>query len=294
MTKDQSSSSSSTPSLESKASEEQEQSAVARFLTNIRSPNPKTKNKSTGHVPLGKNLYPVQFQNWAYSSFSPEMVVYNLLEGQKILQQQQQMMMLPYPRVFPVMHYRPESCQYFPVAPRTSIATSRPYFSNQSASDDPTCRRSTVTIQEILDEKMDETVSPASVIIRPSQPSAEPQTVRTMVPTPILGGRPETRHPQTYAPLRMRSGGASDPSLPRAVRVVGLAPVPGSEIRHPQTYAPIRMRSFLAPPVRIRSVVPVCSAPPSTPRVPIPRQVRLEKKVNGVDETCSELGDLQL
>ncbi|OWM66973.1 hypothetical protein CDL15_Pgr000425 [Punica granatum] len=182
--------SSTSPALESKGKEEQDRVTIARFLANLRPAESKSVENQqpelrphVGRVLPARSLYPVQCQGWGYSGFSPEILLYQLWEQEKLLRQHQhQMMMLPFlPSIRPhpqgllFMHsmLSSENFQYLPAGQlrpdpdeaRIAIATSGPplCLSNQFITD-PVCNRSRVTIQELPNEKAQESrdFSPAA------------------------------------------------------------------------------------------------------------------------------------
>ncbi|PQQ11445.1 double-stranded RNA-binding protein 2-like [Prunus yedoensis var. nudiflora] len=98
----------STSSAESRGNEEQEQVIIARILGSFRPSDSKNTqsdrrpgqqtyipiyNKSTLPSP---SLYPMQFQNWAYSNYSPEIAMYELWQQEQLLQQQNCLLPLPF------------------------------------------------------------------------------------------------------------------------------------------------------------------------------------------------------
>ncbi|KAM5561458.1 hypothetical protein ABKV19_022182 [Rosa sericea] len=347
---------SSSPSMESQGIEEQEQVIISRILGHLRPSDPKNprndrRHGQHGYTPICNNytlptpsLYPMQFHDWAYSNYSPELAMYQLWQQEQLLQQQNRLLALPVlpavpsiPQIYPFMQsmLHPDHHLYFPsreeestsVGPKFTISTSGPSFcfSNHLVPN-PIRGKSTVTIQEIQEEKSEESAeySPSVVPVpfglgnsttelrvqeqsrddkqklvelgsrienlqlegnqtgqsewgnpgtmdssfkpvdfglhnppRMSPPrslrppsAADPVLIRTVRPTFSLGSRPSrpqnlpTRFP---APPRMRAGIPSYSATPTFQRMEFGRPRP----------------SFMAPAVRIRSVVPVCSAPPA-------------------------------
>lgn len=168
--------SSSSP-LDSKASEEQEKVIVARFLSSLLPSESESKEVQKRQIRSVKSNVgsscPLQYQNWAYSSFPHEMVMYPMWEQEKLLQQQLHLARLPIPstipspQILPVTQsvVSPDSCQYFtarqlcsPVlGPKIAIATSVPFssFPNQVIPDSMSSRPR-VTFQEIQEEQVEE------------------------------------------------------------------------------------------------------------------------------------------
>ncbi|KAL5770754.1 hypothetical protein ACOSP7_014908 [Xanthoceras sorbifolium] len=202
------STSSSSPSVESRCNEEQEQVVIARFLASSQSSEAKhfIQNES-GHrhqrsIPICRDLspptpsiYPMQCQNWTFPSFLPEMTVYQMWQQEQILQLQNRHLMLPAsptpplgPQILPYMQsiFHPDHHIYVParkqepllVGPRLTTANSSPslHFSSNSVPN-PARGRSTVTIQEIHEEKTEESskFSPSGVSEPPAQIHANPE-----------------------------------------------------------------------------------------------------------------------
>ncbi|KAL6278733.1 hypothetical protein ACE6H2_022334 [Prunus campanulata] len=375
----------STSSAESRGNEEQEQVIIARILGSFRPSDSKNTQSDRRHgqqtyIPIynkstlpSPSLYPMQFQNWAYSNYSPEIAMYELWQQEQLLQQQNRLLPLPFslatpsiPQMFPFMQsvLHPDHCLYFPArgqqstsaGPRITIATSGASFcfSNHLVPN-PIRGKSTVTIQEIQEEKPKESpeYSPSVVSdpfspgnsgtelriqeqvqdelgskvgslqlecnptgqfgwphpkimdssfkpvdfglqrphdfdscrpnLRPQNPprvstptslrpqfAADPVIMRTVSPA-SLGSRPQNFPSRIPAPPRLRTGipSSSAAPMPERIELGGLRP------------------SFMAPAVRIRSVVPVCSAPPAR-KMPSSSQRRelpnMEKKDTNLDD----------
>ncbi|KAK7849926.1 double-stranded rna-binding protein 3 [Quercus suber] len=201
-----SSTTSSSPSLECKGNEEQEQVIIARVLASLR---PSEANKSTenyhrhgrqrstpilwGSNPPTPTLYPMRCQNWAYSTFSPEMAMYQIWHQEQLLQQQHRLLALAVPaatpsapQLYPFMQsmLRPDCCLYFPgrelesvpMGPKITIATSGPSlcFSNHLVPSSIR-GRSTVTIQTIY--------APARLLELESVPMGPKITIATSGPS---------------------------------------------------------------------------------------------------------------
>ncbi|XP_048336079.2 double-stranded RNA-binding protein 2 [Ziziphus jujuba] len=400
--------SSSSSSVESKSNEEQEQVTIARVLASL-NPSESTNYTRNDHrqrqqqcismcrkstLP-GASLYPMQFHNWAYPSYSPEIAMYNLWQQEQLLLQQNRLLALPIspstpsiPPIFPFMQsvLHPDHCLYFPameqestsVGPRITIATSAPSicFSDHFVPN-PTRGRSTVTIQEIQEEKTEEapeySTSVVSIPFLFSNSNSEPQVqepvqeeyrqrrfgdgrsktgnvnvegnqtgqfewacprimdsefkpvdFRLQNPRGIDSSRPSLRHqqypPRVNSPGSLRPPSSTTPVMNRTVwstssmcsrpqNLPARMPVlPKMRTGGPSCSArPIPERtelggvrnSFMAPAVRIRSVVPVCSAPPprklpSSSQEGVPQN--LDKKNadhNDLSKANLELGKLQ-
>ncbi|KDP23604.1 hypothetical protein JCGZ_23437 [Jatropha curcas] len=183
-----SSGSSSSSSVENKkGTEEQEQVVIARFLASLQ-PSDWNNHKQSDFkrgperfAPICKDLttpilslYPMQCQNWAYPSFSPEMAIYHMWQQEQLLQLHHHLLALqvppappPSPQILPYMQsILPQDSHLFvpvreqepvPVGPRITMATSGPLlcYSDNVASD-PIRGKSTVTIREIHEEKTEE------------------------------------------------------------------------------------------------------------------------------------------
>lgn len=393
-----SSTTSSSPSLECKGNEEQEQVIIARVLASLR---PSEANKSTENYhrhgrqrstpmlwesnPPTPTLYPMRCQNWAYSTFSPEMAMYQIWHQEQLLQQQHRLLALAVPaatpsapQLYPFMQsmLQPDCCLYFPgrelesvpMGPKITIATSGPSlcFSNHLVPSSIR-GRSTVTIQEIQEEKPEESsnYSPSGVpdppcvgnistepqiletvqedekqnlggldrkisnlqlegnqtgnsewachrgMISGSKPNefqlqnprvdsslsnvgpqyrysvpplsaAAPVRTRTVSPTSSLGFRPQNMASPWAAPPRMRTGVASCSPRPPERFDLGVPP------------------AFMAPAVRIRSVVPVCSAPPvrkmpnSSNEVVSSNREKKNSEPEGMSSAGSKFGKLRI
>ncbi|KAF2287920.1 hypothetical protein GH714_003228 [Hevea brasiliensis] len=194
-------SSSSSSSVENKkGGEEQEQVVIARFLASLQPSELKNLKQrdfqwgQEGFIPVCKdltpptlNLYPMQCQNWAYPGFSPEMAIYQMWQQEQLLQLQNRLLMLqappappPGPQILPyVQSILPSDSRLFvpvreqkpvPLGPRITIATSGPLLSySDNVASDPVRGKSTVTIQEIHEEKTEE-LSECSPSLVPDPP----------------------------------------------------------------------------------------------------------------------------
>ncbi|KAL5566973.1 hypothetical protein UlMin_030137 [Ulmus minor] len=385
--------SSSSPSANSKGNKEQDQVIIARVLTSL---HPSETNSSTQndrqhehqrYSPIYSKsiqqtacLSPMQFHNWMYPSYSPEIAMYQLWQQEQLLQQQNHLFQLPVspstpsiPQIFPFMQsvLHPDHCLYLPAmeqgstttVPRITISTSEPSlcFSDHLVPN-PIRGRSTVTIQEIQEERPDEAseYSSTSVVsnpfllgsgnteprclepaqednkrrlgdggrntgnlkqednqrayprmmqntssfnsyrpnlrhqyppprvssqrnLRPSS-SAPPVTIRTVGPNSSLGFRPQNLASPVPAPPKMRSGAPSSSAWPMPGRM---------------ELGGVRPR-YMAPAVRIRSVVPVCSAPPprkgpgSSQEGMLPNTDKKDTEQENMSKASSQLGKLHI
>ncbi|KAI3408234.1 uncharacterized protein J3R85_020408 [Psidium guajava] len=100
------SSCSSSALVDSEASEEQEQVIVTRFLSSLSPSESESKEvlkrrvrslKSNVRSPHSRSVRPLQYQNWGYSSFPHEMVMYHTRERENLLQQQLHLVRLHIP-----------------------------------------------------------------------------------------------------------------------------------------------------------------------------------------------------
>lgn len=399
--------SSPSPSTESKGDEEQEQVIIARVLASL---HPAESRSSTQndcqhveqrYIPIcskstlpTSSLLPLQFHSWAYPSYPPELAMYQLWQQEQLLQAH--LFQLPFslstrsaPQIFPFMQsvIHPDHCLYFPkmdqestsTRPRITIATSAPslYLSDHLVPD-PIRGRSTVTIQEIQEERLEESAEYSAPVVsgsfllgnsstepspRVQKPVQEddkqrvgdgarstrnaklegnqttqvewsypqmtnsrfepadfrlpnprgfdssrlsprhqypprasshrslgpssgtpPVTNRTVGPTSSIGFRPQNLSAQFPAPPRMRTGSPSCSvrPMPERMELGG--------VRH----------KFMAPAVRIRSVVPVCSAPPprkkpgSSQEGTSSNMEKKDKDQDNMSKASSELGKLQI
>lgn len=399
--------SSSSSSVDSKSNEEQEQVTIARVLASLH-PSKCTNYTQNDHrhrqqqyismcrkstLP-GGSLYPMQFHNWAYPSYSPEIAMYHLWQQEQLLLQQNRLLAFPVsrsnpsiPPIYPFMQsvLQPNHCIYFPameqvstsVGPRITVATSAPSicFSDHLVPN-PIRGRSTVTIQEIQEEKTEEAPDySTSVVSNPlllsysnSEPKVQesvqedgrqrlgdgrtkngnvnvegnrtgqfewayprimdfgfkPVDFQLQSPCGIDSSRPNLRHqqypPRVNTPGSLRPPSSTTPVMNRTVRstssmcsrpqnLPSRMPVPPKmRTAGPSCSArliPERMEfvgvrnSFMAPAVRIRSVVPVCSAPPPR-QLPISSQEgvppNMDKKNADHDDmlkASTELGKLK-
>ncbi|KAM3752888.1 hypothetical protein ACB098_03G051300 [Castanea mollissima] len=393
-----SSTTSSSPSLECKGNEEQEQVIIARVLASL---CPSEANKSTENYhrhgrqrstpilwesnPPTPTFYPMRCQNWAYSTFSPEMAMYQIWHQEQLLQQQHRLLALAVPaatpsapQLYPFMQsmLQPDCCLYFPgrelesvpIGPKITIATSGPSLCLSNHLVPSSIRgRSTVTIQEIQEEKPEESsnYSPSGVpdppcvgnistepqiletvqedkkqnlggldrkisnlqlegnqtgnpewachrgMVSGSKPiefqlqnprvdsslsnvgpqyrysvpplsAAAPVRTRTVNPTSLLGFRPQNMASPWAAPPRMRTGVASCSPRPPERFDLGVPP------------------AFMAPAVRIRSVVPVCSAPPvrkmpnSSNEVVSSNREKKDSESEGMSRAGTKFGKLRI
>ncbi|XP_044500581.1 double-stranded RNA-binding protein 2-like isoform X2 [Mangifera indica] len=357
--------------LESKCNEEQEQVVIARFLSSLQQPESKLFMQNDcqhGHqrfipmcrglAPPTSSLYPEQYQSWAYPNFSPELDLCQMWQQEQFLQLQNRLLILPVPpspplgpQILPYMQsiFCPNHTLYIPTGkqeplpieePRVTVATSSPSlcFSSKSVPE-PIRSRSTVTIQEIQEEKAEESsklppsvVPDASVSVRPNaeprieQPIHEDGNQKNVdleskisvelenkfenvkyersqsgqselashrnLESGFKLGNPQIQNPRAPSHLRPqyhpRASSHRSPRSPSSTAMRTVAPIssarPLPQHLASQIPAPPSMRtgfsshssipsterrnlrqvhpSFMAPAVRIRTVVPVCSAPP--------------------------------
>ncbi|XP_058082581.1 double-stranded RNA-binding protein 2-like [Magnolia sinica] len=178
-----SSSASSSTSLEPESNDEQEQVIIARALASLHGtdgnkPPPQNDRQRGRRKPASArrdtnlssslSVYPMPYQSWAYSNFSPDVAMYQMWQQEQVSQQQTRMLALPGPpppsdpRILPFIQsiFQPNHSQYFPAREQEpiggvpGIAMSGPgsplYFPSHSVS---IPIRSRVTIQEIHEEK---------------------------------------------------------------------------------------------------------------------------------------------
>ncbi|XWS64643.1 hypothetical protein CRYUN_Cryun05aG0020300 [Craigia yunnanensis] len=296
------SSSSSSPSLEAKGKEEQEQVIIAHFLSSLR---PSEAMQSMQNVcqyekqraiPVCRDLtlptpslYSMQGQSWPYPSFSPDMVmpIYQMWQQEQLLQLQNHLFTfpvspvpLPSPQILPYVQsiLRPDHHLSFQardqepilMAPRLAIATSCPslYFSNRSASQ-PIMGRSTVTTQEIHEEIKEPSKYSPPLVIDPPVPG------QTNVELGIEESKQED-HKQKNVELESRGenghrklDAGSRPvnyqlQNPHAFESSHLRPQypPGTSY-----YRNSRPPSSAAAPVMIRTVYPISSMSPNTQKL---------------------------
>ncbi|KAF3435080.1 hypothetical protein FNV43_RR22167 [Rhamnella rubrinervis] len=190
---------SSSPSGESKNNEEQEQVIIARVLAGLHlseSRNITQNDRQHGqqrYISMCRkstlpsaSLYPMQFHNWVYPNYSPEIALYHMWQQDQLLQQQNRLLALPVspstpfmPPVFPFMQsvLRPDHCLYFPAmeqestsaGPRITLATSGPSICfSERLVPNPIRGRSTVTIREIQEEKTEESPEYSTSVVSDS------------------------------------------------------------------------------------------------------------------------------
>ncbi|XP_050384123.1 double-stranded RNA-binding protein 2-like [Argentina anserina] len=347
---------SSSPLMESQGIGEQERVIISRILEHLRPSEPKNPRNDRRHGQHGytpscsdstlptPSLYPMQIHNWAYSNYSTELAMYQLWQQEQLLQQQNRWLAFPVlpsvpsvPQIYPFMQsmLHPDHCLYFPSrqeqstshGPKITISTSASSFcfSNDMVPN-PIRGKSTVTIQEIQEEKSEESLE-YSPSVMPSPFGLGTSTTEQRIQEQVrdgkqnlleLGSRIENlklegkqtgqsqwgntgtmdssftpndfrlqNPPRMSSPRGLRPPSAADHVLIRTERPTSSL---GSGLSRPQNLptrfpAPPRMRagmpsysatpslermefgrprhSFMAPAVRIRTVVPVCSAPPA-------------------------------
>lgn len=190
---------SSSPEVESKSNEEQERVTIARVLASLH-PSESSNSQQNDrqfvqqrYISMRRkstlpsaSLYPMQFQNWAYPRYSPEIAIYHLWQQEQLLQQQNHLLALPVspssPSIsplFPFMQsvFRPDHCLNFPVmeqecisvGPRITISTSGPSICLSDQLVPNQLRgRSTVTIREIQEEKTEESPEHSTSVVSDS------------------------------------------------------------------------------------------------------------------------------
>ncbi|KAA8545006.1 hypothetical protein F0562_019777 [Nyssa sinensis] len=390
------------PSLESEGSEEQDQVVIARVLASLRqaeSSNSPQNDHQDGHrrsMPSQRDqnkaapsLYPMQYESWAYSNFFTEMAVYQMWQQEQLLQLQSLLLPLPVPpappprpQVLPQMQsvFQPNHHLYFPAREQVSIPVQagvtisalNPSLMSSQSTPDPSRGGSMVTIQEIQEEKTEESsnLCPAEV---PNPAVLGDHKTETIIQEPVeedkqknsgLGARtggsvqlegnqarrcewvPQRNMGSGFQPVEFRLQnshgfdssrsnlrprhpprasyhGISRPpfaAAPVMIRTVGSASSAGLRPQNlaNQMPAPVKMRTgvapcsnrprmefgevpshFMAPAVQIRSVVPVCSAPPvrkmptSSQAVPSSNQ-EVTNTGQDVAAASSELSKLQM
>ncbi|KAL5983911.1 hypothetical protein ACLOJK_018009 [Asimina triloba] len=180
-----SSSAASSTSGEVESNDEQEQVIIARALASLHGKDvnkshtqndrqrgrrkPASARRDTKTSSSNISVYPMPYQSWPYSNFSPDMAMYHMWQQEQASQQQSRMLALPAPlppadpRILPFIRsiFQPNHSQYFSVREQDPIGVpgiampgpgSPLYFPSHSASV-PLRSRSQVTIQEIHEEK---------------------------------------------------------------------------------------------------------------------------------------------
>ncbi|WCJ43266.1 Double-stranded RNA-binding protein 2 [Euphorbia peplus] len=338
-----------------KGSEEQEQVVIARFLASLQPSEMKNLKQSDiqgGHtrfIPVCRNLtpptasfYPHQYQNWAYPGFSPEMAIYHMWQQEQLLQLQNRLLTLQVPPSPPQIlpYVLPPTSHLFvpvteqeplPVSPRITSASKGPLLClSDNDSSDAIRGKSTVTIQEIHEEKTEE-LPESSPSMVPDHPifsnfvAEDNQHKSSSLESKLERIQLEENQTEQFAHASCRNmaSGFTDvdfrvqnshsfvsskytprssspcrppPSVPPPVMIRNVRPISStaSAVRRSsfsrqqnigvRVPVPPRMRTgiplvsprpvpqrmdfggvqprFMAPAVRIRSVVPVCSAPP--------------------------------
>lgn len=344
--------------------------------------------------PTPPSLYPMQYQSWAYSSFPAEMAVYQMWQAQQaqqahLLQLQSRLLSmpaLPSPQVLQHMQsvFQPEHDLYFlarepehvPVGPGLAVTALTPSLSEQeripvapgvttsfyvqsNSLNSPIRERSMVTIQEIKEEKTEESSNLCNAEVQEPVREDKQNIGGSETKVEISSGKPEVNMAQQFerVPLNVNSGfrpiqfhdqieqhnfesyrsNLRPQHQPRAIyhRISGppsaAAPVMIRTVSHassvgPRSHnfgnrmpAPSKMRTgtgatpnstgiefgrvpsqFIAPAVQIRSVIPVCSAPPvrKTPSSNQVGQSSNQVKSTGLEEdvsaASSELSKLKM
>ncbi|MBA0603228.1 hypothetical protein Gorai_003381 [Gossypium raimondii] len=305
------SSSSSSPSLEFKGKQEQEQVVIAHFLSSLRPsevrPSMQNDYRYEKHrsvpvcrdlTPPNQSLYSAHGESWPYPSFPLEMTmpIYQIWQQEQLLQLQSHLFS------FPVSPVPPPAPQFLPIldldrhlqargqeprfmSPRIAISTTHPslYISNHSASQ-PTMGKSTVTIQEIHEEIKEESPkSPPPRLVNdrlvPGQTNAETG----------IGESKQEDHKQKNTELESKSDTGHRKSD------AGSRPV-NNRLQNPHAFESSHLRSqyppwtsyygnsrpapsYAAAPPTIRTVSPISSMRPNmqepTTQVPVLPRMRI-------------------
>lgn len=354
--KSPSSTPSSSLSLETEGSEEQEQVVIARVLSTIQPAESQKawQDENQRSTPPYRDLnqpppslYPMQYQSWAYSSFPTEMAIYQMWQQVQLLQLQNRLLaqsVSPGPPSQFLQPMQSDHHPYFstreqeplPVGP--SLRGQEPilpgpssfYMQNQSTTSPIKEKKSTVTIQEIKEEKTEESsnVSKGEVLnplplhdhskteMTANEPVHNVEKQKSGVPQSMNSRfRPvqfneATQHGFETHKSNLRLQHVTQANSHRISRppVVAAVPAPvllrnvsqASSVGPRSQYmgnrmpAPSKMRTgaapnsikvefgrvpsqFMAPSVQIRSVTPVCSAPPVRN---IPNSSQIEESSN--------------
>ncbi|KAJ9185901.1 hypothetical protein P3X46_005478 [Hevea brasiliensis] len=331
-----SSSSSSSSLVENKkGGEEQEQVVIARFLASLQPSELKNSKQSDCHpgqerfIPVCKHLtpptpslYPMQCQNWVYPGFSHEMAIYQMWQQEQLLQLQNRLLTLqvppappPGPQILPYMQsiLPPDSPLFVPVreqervpvGPRITIATSGPLLCcSDSVASDPIRGKSTVTIQEMHDEKTEE-LSECSPSLAPDPPvlskfktearfketnhehdKLKNGAMESKVENAQLGENHSEQFEQashrsmdsgyTHVDFRVQNLCGFDSTNSTSQYPLRLSCRPPPSVAPPVTIRNMEPRPSAAPPVRIRNMGPVCSVPkPQDLAAQVPAQPRM-------------------
>ncbi|XP_074320868.1 double-stranded RNA-binding protein 2-like [Silene latifolia] len=280
-----------------KCPEEQEQVIVARFLANLNSPdssNLRQSNHQKGPSdPSPSSTFKPSFssspsyQSWASSDLTPDVAMHPVWLRQQAAEHQRRLMGLGIS--IPALPLPMQPAPWM-LTPGVSIytATSPLYLSNQIVPH-PIKTRSMVTSQELQSERSvtsnnsDIGKQNGSTENTHEKELSEPASSRCTssgVQTGAAKSKAQRNfrpRPTLNTPPRMRSGINSYPTrhLPGRMQAAGF-------------HAP-----SMAPAVQIRSVVPVCSAPPPR-KLPISGQDTRNPPTIDVSSTSSNLEDLHI
>ncbi|XP_058216556.1 double-stranded RNA-binding protein 2-like [Rhododendron vialii] len=336
--------SSSTPSsslsLETEDSEEQEQVVIARVLSTLQPAESQKSRQDENQRSTAAyrdpnqpppSLYPMQYQSWAYSSFPTEMAMYQMWQQVQLLQLQNRLLVQsvsPAPPSQVLQPMQSDHHPYFstrtqdplPVGPSLRgqepiLAVPTSFYMPNKLTTSPVREKSTVTIREIKEDKTEESSNLCKAEVLNPLPLHDHSKTDMTAHEPVhdlekqKSGVPQARnmnsqfrpvqfHEQTQQSLdshksnlrlqHVTQASSHRISRPAAVlaapvmsKTVGQASSVGPRFQRTgnRMPAPLHMRTgaapnsinvefgrvpshFMAPSVQIRSVTPVCSAPP--------------------------------
>ncbi|KAG5549361.1 hypothetical protein RHGRI_014642 [Rhododendron griersonianum] len=335
-----SSSSPSSLSLETEGSEEQEQVVIARVLSTLQPAESQKSRQDDNQRSTATyrdpnqpppSLYPMQYQSWAYSSFPTEMAMYQMWQQVQLLQLQNRLLaqsVSPAPPSQVLQPMQSDHHPYFstrtqdplPVGPSLRgqepiLAVPTSFYMPNKLTTSPVREKSTVTIQEIKEDKTEESSNLCKAEVLNPLPLHDHSKTDMTAHEPVhdlekqKSGVPQARnmnsqfrpvqfHEQTQqsfdsykSNLRLQhvtqasshriSRPAAVSAAPVMSKTVGQASSVGPRFQRTgnRMPAPLHMRTgaapnsikvefgrvpshFMAPSVQIRSVTPVCSAPP--------------------------------
>ncbi|KAL5701416.1 hypothetical protein ACHQM5_026754 [Ranunculus cassubicifolius] len=312
----QSSSLSTSTKLESERKDEQEQIVVARALAKLCPSSTLQRGRPRSAPPIGQDnnpsssgihlLYPMQYPrtpspnpSWSYPNYSPEMrPMFRMWQPERPFQ----ILPPPAPQILPVVHHSqyilPQDMnRAMPINVRSRSQVTIQEIQEESLPRDANSNKKTIIAESVVQDKPQEDRSGG--LESSSSSSSLPKF--TQLPPP-----PTRCQPSNMAPVRIRSVGpiSSSPrprpesmiSSPRPRPESMKAWVPSSSttplytVRPPPRIMQTGGRMpYMAPAVQIRSVIPVCSAPPT--RVPEPSP---SKEGDDVGKANSELGNLHI
>lgn len=335
-----SSSPSSSLSLETEGSEEQEQVVIARVLSTLQPAESQKSRQDDNQRSTATyrdpnqpppSLYPMQYQSWAFSSFPTEMAMYQMWQQVQLLQLQNRLLaqsVSPAPPSQVLQPMQSDHHPYFstrtqdplPVGPSLRgqepiLAVPTSFYMPNKLTTSPVREKSTVTIQEIKEDKTEESSNLCKAEVLNPLPLHDHSKTDMTAHEPVhdlekqKSGVPQARnmnsqfrpvqfHEQTQqsfdshkSNLRLQhvtqasshriSRPAAVSAAPVMSKTVGQASSVGPRFQRTgnRMPAPLHMRTgaapnsikvefgrvpshFMAPSVQIRSVTPVCSAPP--------------------------------